>query len=125
MGRRNAAASGWEAAPRQMGRVALQMRLLEAAAESFVQAEDPLPTKVNYFLGNSPRAWRTAIETSSFRKRCAKGTSSSIRRGGGSGSWRRNFVNSMSATCTRPKKRTLASVRCKNGAKRPMNSAKS
>ena len=55
--------SGSEPALKKRERVAPHLRLIGAAVASSVHEEDPLPTKVNYFLGNRPREWRTGIET--------------------------------------------------------------
>ncbi|HEY8186188.1 MAG TPA: SBBP repeat-containing protein [Pyrinomonadaceae bacterium] len=41
----------------------VRMRLLGARSEPRVSGEDLLPGKVNYLLGNDPRAWRTNITT--------------------------------------------------------------
>jgi hypothetical protein len=41
----------------------VSMRLLGARSDSCVSGEDELPGKVNYLLGNDPRAWRTNVAT--------------------------------------------------------------
>ena len=41
----------------------LRMKLLEPAFNSKVIGVDPLPGKVNYFIGNNPNQWRTNIPT--------------------------------------------------------------
>jgi len=42
----------------------LQMRLEGANPDAAGRAEDPLPGRVNYFLGNDPKKWRTDVPTS-------------------------------------------------------------
>jgi hypothetical protein len=41
----------------------LRMKLVGANSTSQAEALEPLPGKVNYFLGNDPKRWRTAILT--------------------------------------------------------------
>ena len=40
-----------------------EMRLVDGVPAPRVLAEDPLPGKVNYLLGNNPQRWRTGIPT--------------------------------------------------------------
>lgn len=42
---------------------AIRMRLLGARSNPLMRGEDVLPGKVNYLLGNEPRAWRTNVIT--------------------------------------------------------------
>jgi hypothetical protein len=41
----------------------VRMRLLGASSNPRMRGEDVLPGKVNYLLGNDPRAWRTNVTT--------------------------------------------------------------
>ena len=41
----------------------LRLRVHEANRASVPMAEDPLPVRVNYFIGNDPSDWRTGIAT--------------------------------------------------------------
>ncbi|HSC70823.1 MAG TPA: hypothetical protein VLH58_05685, partial [Candidatus Methylomirabilis sp.] len=50
--------------PGRGGSVVLRLQLLGAYPSVPAVAEEPLPTKVNYFLGNDPAKWRTGIPTS-------------------------------------------------------------
>ncbi|MCL4178601.1 MAG: SBBP repeat-containing protein [Verrucomicrobia bacterium] len=44
-------------------RVAFGMELVGADPRAVAFAEDKLPTRVNYFLGNDPQGWRTGVTT--------------------------------------------------------------
>src|SRR6266403_438585 len=47
---------------RRSGQVtAIRMRLEGANPEPRIAGTDPLPTKVNYFIGNDPKKWRTDV----------------------------------------------------------------
>ena len=47
---------------RRAGQVtAIRMRLEGANPEPQIAGTDPLPAKVNYFIGNDPKKWRTAV----------------------------------------------------------------
>jgi hypothetical protein len=59
--RRSAARSA--VALRQTTRLAFGMELVGGDAQAAVLAEQGLPTKVNYLVGNDPRAWRTGVTT--------------------------------------------------------------
>jgi hypothetical protein len=43
--------------------VTIELRLVGASQEAAALARQPLPGKVNYFLGNDPKRWRTDIPT--------------------------------------------------------------
>ena len=45
------------------GSLAVNLRLLDANPSPKVTSEEPLTTRVNYFVGNRPEAWRTDIPT--------------------------------------------------------------
>ena len=44
-------------------RVAFGMELVGADPRAVAFAEDKLPTRLNYFLGNDPKGWRTGVPT--------------------------------------------------------------
>jgi hypothetical protein len=50
-------------AARQSTRMAFAMELMGADAQAGVLAEQELPAKLNYFVGNDPGAWRTGVPT--------------------------------------------------------------
>ncbi len=45
------------------GRAAVRMRWVGANPRARLEPVEPLPGKVNYFLGNDPRKWRTQVAT--------------------------------------------------------------
>jgi hypothetical protein len=54
--------AGWKPAPRQPG-VALYMDIVGASPAGRAAGVNPLPGKVNYFIGNDPSKWHSNIPT--------------------------------------------------------------
>ena len=52
-----------ETGSHRTGRLAFAMELVGGDGRAEVLAEQPLPTRVNYFVGDDPRAWRTGVPT--------------------------------------------------------------